>query len=264
MRDGRRGRAAVGQPPLPVLGALRARLGPLLLGRPRGGHRRGRGERRVSAGGCRAAPCPRRAAARAGRSRCARFELGEVERARKDDAARSARTTWSTGSRSSAASTGRTSRWPSWRSGTSTRPRNTPRAPRRTRRGSGSQLPAAIAGRTRAAVLLARRRGRRAAARAAERIGASAAIGGRAAAGRLLARPARAGRWPRPGTASGAIDVLREAESELDECGSVRVRDEMRRELRKLGARAEVRGPATAEDSGRRARSPSASSRSPS
>ena len=35
-----------------------------------------------------------------------------------------------------------------------------------------------------------------------------------------------------------------------DECGSVRFRDEMRRELRKLGARAEVRGPATAEDAG--------------
>jgi DNA-binding NarL/FixJ family response regulator len=30
----------------------------------------------------------------------------------------------------------------------------------------------------------------------------------------------------------------------------VRFRDEMRRELRKLGARAEVRGPATAEDAG--------------
>jgi DNA-binding NarL/FixJ family response regulator len=30
----------------------------------------------------------------------------------------------------------------------------------------------------------------------------------------------------------------------------VRFRDEMRRELRKLGARAEVRGPATADDSG--------------
>ena len=30
----------------------------------------------------------------------------------------------------------------------------------------------------------------------------------------------------------------------------MRVRDEMRRELRKLGARAEARGPATADDSG--------------
>jgi DNA-binding NarL/FixJ family response regulator len=47
-----------------------------------------------------------------------------------------------------------------------------------------------------------------------------------------------------------AIEMLREAERELDACGSVRMRDEARRELRKLGARAEVRGPSTAEDSG--------------
>ncbi len=44
--------------------------------------------------------------------------------------------------------------------------------------------------------------------------------------------------------------MLREAERELDECGSHRVRDQMRRELRKLGARAEPRGQATGEDSG--------------
>ena len=44
--------------------------------------------------------------------------------------------------------------------------------------------------------------------------------------------------------------MLRQAEGELDGFGSVRVRDEMRRELRKLGARAEPRGPATAEDTG--------------
>ncbi len=35
-----------------------------------------------------------------------------------------------------------------------------------------------------------------------------------------------------------------------DRCGSVRFRDEMRRELRKLGARAEVRGPAASDESG--------------
>ena len=52
------------------------------------------------------------------------------------------------------------------------------------------------------------------------------------------------------GERAQAIAVLREAEQELDACGSVRVRDEMRRELRKLGARAEPRGPATAGDSG--------------
>ena len=44
--------------------------------------------------------------------------------------------------------------------------------------------------------------------------------------------------------------MLRTAESELDICGSLRVRDEMRRELRKLGARAEKRGPAASGDSG--------------
>ncbi len=44
--------------------------------------------------------------------------------------------------------------------------------------------------------------------------------------------------------------MLGEAERELDACGSVRMRDEMRRELRKLGARVEPRGPATSGDSG--------------
>ena len=52
------------------------------------------------------------------------------------------------------------------------------------------------------------------------------------------------------GDRAGAIEELRGAESELDRCGSVRVRDELRRDLRKLGARAETRGPATGEDSG--------------
>jgi DNA-binding NarL/FixJ family response regulator len=52
------------------------------------------------------------------------------------------------------------------------------------------------------------------------------------------------------GERAGAIAELREAERELDACGSVRVRDETRRELRKLGARAEKRGPATAGESG--------------
>jgi DNA-binding NarL/FixJ family response regulator len=47
-----------------------------------------------------------------------------------------------------------------------------------------------------------------------------------------------------------AIDVLRQAEQDFDRCGSQRARDEARRELRKLGARAEPRGPASADDSG--------------
>lgn len=47
-----------------------------------------------------------------------------------------------------------------------------------------------------------------------------------------------------------AIGVLRAAEAELDICGSTRERDAARRELRKLGARAEVRGPATGAEAG--------------
>jgi hypothetical protein len=47
------------------------------------------------------------------------------------------------------------------------------------------------------------------------------------------------------GDRDGAVRALREAERELDRCGSVRVRDELRRDLRKLGARAETRGPAS-------------------
>ncbi len=47
-----------------------------------------------------------------------------------------------------------------------------------------------------------------------------------------------------------AIDALREAERIFDSCGALRVRDATRRELRKLGARAEKRGPASAGESG--------------
>ena len=64
----------------------------------------------------------------------------------------------------------------------------------------------------------------------------------RAAARRVLAR-SPAARLPPRASATEAIAVLREAERELDACGSLRVRDELRRELRKLGARAEARGP---------------------
>ena len=47
-----------------------------------------------------------------------------------------------------------------------------------------------------------------------------------------------------------AIVVLRQAERELDACCSLRVRDETRRELRRLGARAETRGSVAAGDRG--------------
>ena len=69
----------------------------------------------------------------------------------------------------------------------------------------------------------------------------------RDAAGRLLASAARDGRSPPPASASEAIAELREAERELDACGSLRERDAVRRDLRKLGARREARGPAAGE-----------------
>jgi DNA-binding CsgD family transcriptional regulator len=46
------------------------------------------------------------------------------------------------------------------------------------------------------------------------------------------------------------VQALREAERELDRCGSLRVRDELRRDLRRLGARAETRGPVAGGGSG--------------
>jgi ATP/maltotriose-dependent transcriptional regulator MalT len=110
------------------------------------------------------------------------------------------------------------------------------------------RLPAAIAARTRAAVLLAAGD----AAGAAEAAAASAValdmIGAalQAAFSRSLQGRALAVAEDR----SQAIEVLREAERVFDECASVRPRDEARRELRKLGARAEARGKAAAGDSG--------------
>jgi DNA-binding NarL/FixJ family response regulator/tetratricopeptide (TPR) repeat protein len=52
------------------------------------------------------------------------------------------------------------------------------------------------------------------------------------------------------GSRAEAVSILRAAETELDARGAVRLRDAARRELRKLGARAEKRGPATGADSG--------------
>ncbi len=80
MRDGGRGGAPVGQPALPLLGAVRARLGALLLGRPRRRDRGVRGERAASAGGWPAGRCRRQAAGPAGRSASRCFEAGEHER----------------------------------------------------------------------------------------------------------------------------------------------------------------------------------------
>jgi DNA-binding NarL/FixJ family response regulator len=112
----------------------------------------------------------------------------------------------------------------------------------------GLRLPESLALRARAALLLAQEKPLEAAelalqsAETAMEIGAALpAAYARSLAGRALAAA---------GERDRAVPVLRQAESELDRFGSVRVRDEMRRELRKLGARAETRGRATAEDSG--------------
>ena len=99
----------------------------------------------------------------------------------------------------------------------------------------GLQLPAALAGRARASVLLAQGEPleaahvARASAEAAGSIGARLhAAFGRSLEGRALALA---------GEREQAIAVLRGAEQELDACGSMRARDEVRRELRRLGAR---------------------------
>ena len=52
------------------------------------------------------------------------------------------------------------------------------------------------------------------------------------------------------GEREGAIALLRDVERQLDECGSLRVRDEMRSELRRLGTR-HARKPGSAETGGR-------------
>ena len=113
---------------------------------------------------------------------------------------------------------------------------------------AGLRLPTALALRGRAALLLA---GGDAA--GAARTAQRAALEAEAVGARLVAAFARslAGRaLVAGGERSAAIATLRAAEAELDICGSLRVRDEMRRELRKLGARAEKRGPATSASSG--------------
>jgi DNA-binding CsgD family transcriptional regulator len=110
------------------------------------------------------------------------------------------------------------------------------------------QLPTALAARTRAAVLLGQGDAAGAAKAAERSVAAGTAIGAtlQVACSRSLLGRALAASDDR----RGAIDALREAERELDACGCVRMRDETRRELRKLGARAEARGPAAADDSG--------------
>ena len=112
----------------------------------------------------------------------------------------------------------------------------------------GLGIPTATAGRARAAVMLHAGRPLDAAKEAEKSYDAAAGIGAslqaafsRSLQGRALAVA---------GERELAIDALRDAEREFDRYGSLRERDAVRRELRKLGARSEPRGPATAEDSG--------------
>ena len=66
-------------------------------------------------------------------------------------------------------------------------------------------------------------------------------------------RPARSRRW---GERAAAVAAFREVEAEFDSYGALRLRDGARRELRKLGARVEPRGPAPEAEAGVESLSP--------
>ena len=171
------------------------------------------------------------------------FEAGDVERGRRRSCSSSRRTTRS--------STMPVERCFDWESLTlvSLAVGDTDAADRYAGRAEedAARLPLAAAGRARGTVRaqlcfspvgepLEAARVARASAEAAGAVGARLqAAFSRSLEGRALAAA---------GEREQAIAVLRKAEQELDACGSVRVRDEMRRELRRLGARAEPRGPA--------------------
>ena len=97
----------------------------------------------------------------------------------------------------------------------------------------GLSLPAALALRARAAILLADKDPLAAAELAERSAEVAAGCGARLPAAFSLAFAGSA--LAAGGEREEAIAVLRQAESELDACGAVRVRDEMRRELLQLG-----------------------------
>jgi signal transduction histidine kinase len=105
----------------------------------------------------------------------------------------------------------------------------------------GLGLPKALALRARAAVLLADDEPLAAARLSKESAEVAAAAGARLPAAFSLALAGRA--LAAAGKRAEAIAVLRQAESELAACGSLRVRDDMRRELRRMGVRAERPSP---------------------
>ena len=106
-------------------------------------------------------------------------------------------------------------------------------------------LPAGLAARTRAAILLDQGKASEAVALARVAVDECAASGAhlQAAFSRSLLGNALA----EAGERAEAIEEIREAERVLDTCGSLRERDAARRELRKLGVRREARGPAAGE-----------------
>jgi DNA-binding CsgD family transcriptional regulator/tetratricopeptide (TPR) repeat protein len=112
----------------------------------------------------------------------------------------------------------------------------------------GLRLPVAVAGRTRAALLLAQGEPLEAARAAGTSADCALEIG--AVLQSAFSRQVQGQALAAAGERTAAIDALRQAERDFDACGSLRVRDATRRDLRKLGARAEPRGPATDEDSG--------------
>ncbi len=109
----------------------------------------------------------------------------------------------------------------------------------------GLRMPAALAARAEAAILL--HKGEAEAAQAPARAGVDAALAAGAGLQAAFARQLLGRALAASGERAQAIAELREAERELDGCGSMRERDAVRRELRKLGARREARGPAAGE-----------------
>ena len=103
-------------------------------------------------------------------------------------------------------------------------------------------LPAGLAARTRAAILLAKGDAPGAVTNARAAVERCAAAGAHLQA--AFARSLLGNALAAAGERAEAIGELREAERALDACGSLRERDASRRELRKLGARREARGPA--------------------
>jgi DNA-binding NarL/FixJ family response regulator len=110
-------------------------------------------------------------------------------------------------------------------------------------------LPTAMARRARAALHLANGEAARAVQAAEESVLAATEVGAlleaaysRSLLGRALTDA--------QGERSRAVAALKQAEHDLDTYGSERMRNEARRELRKLGARVEVRGPASSAEAG--------------